>query len=72
MALACMLESVRLLCGGRAVGKARVLPEVAEHFEQMRFTAAEKAADPCSFLIGLAYAVQIGAHDLLQQEWALL
>ena len=51
--------------GGGAIGKARVLPEVAEHLQQVRFAAAEKPAHPCAALAGLSDIVEEGANDLL-------
>ena len=51
--------------GGGTIGKARVLPEVAEHLQQVRFAAAEKPAYPRAALTGLADIVEEGANDLL-------
>ena len=38
---------------------------MAQHLEQVRLAAAEEAADPCGFLVGLAQAVEVRADDPL-------
>ncbi len=51
--------------GLRSVRKARVLPQVAEHFEEVRLSASEEAADPGSSLAGLAEIIEERPNDLL-------
>jgi hypothetical protein len=50
---------------GRAIWKGGVLPQMAQHLEQVRLAAAEEAADPCGFLVGLAQTVEVRADDPL-------
>jgi hypothetical protein len=51
--------------GGGTIGKASVLPQVAEHLQQVRLAAAEKPAHPCAALTRFADIVEEGANDLL-------
>ena len=51
-------------CTG-SIGECGVLPEVAQHLQQVRLAAAEEPADPHRLLVGLSKAVQKRANDLL-------
>ena len=45
--------------GGGAVGKPIVLPEVAQHFNEMGLTTAEEAADPDRLLLFARQSVEV-------------
>ncbi len=52
--------------GGGTVGKVIILPEIAQHFDEMRFAAAEEAADPDSLLLLTPQSVEVGLENPLQ------
>ena len=51
--------------GGGAVGKVGVLPEVAQHFDQMGFAAAKEAADPDGVLLRFSQTAEVGLEHPL-------
>jgi len=52
--------------GGGAVSKTVILPEITEHFHEMRFATTEEAADPDSLLFLAPQAIKVGPENPLQ------
>ena len=52
--------------GGGTVGKTVILPEIAQHFDEMGFAAAEEAADPDRLLLLPPQAIEVGLENPLQ------
>src|ERR1039457_7136857 len=49
--------------GGGTVGKAVILPEITEHFDEMGLAAAEEAADPDGLLLLPPQAIEVGLEN---------
>ncbi len=49
--------------GGGTVGEMIVLPKIPEHFNEVRFAAAEKTADPDGLLLLTPQAIEVGLEN---------
>src|ERR1019366_2234194 len=59
-------RQLRERTSGGAVGEVIILPEIAQHFDKMRFAAAEEAADPDSLLLLPPEPIEVGLENSLQ------